>query len=179
MKIYHQNRADELRPKAERLPTVERQLTEILKELEEASKGKEDLLNGKSTLESRVFAMKNALLERDDKIAVLETDNEQLREKVEELSHDKLFELTQLQKVQLAQKDKQLSDYALEIKKIEALNEKQGQTINEIISKTNSTFRDFKQFLPTSLEAYDIQQYIKAVQKKIEMFEGYLNTIAS
>jgi len=148
-------------------------------EIERLKKPIEALLNDKNTLELKVSDMGNALLERDEKIAVLETDNEQLRIKVEELSHDPLFEQNQLFKVQLSQKESQIADYKREVEKLEALRDKERQTLNEVVSKTNSVFRDFKQFLPKSYEAYDVEQYIKAMQKKIEQFEGYLATISS
>jgi hypothetical protein len=178
MKNYHQNRADELRPKAERLSIAERQLEQTTGELEEARTGKEDLLSVKSTLESRVSDMTNTLLERDAKIAVLETDNEQLRTQIAELSENEVLTENDSLRVQLNEKIKLIDDTRFEIEKLEALTQKQRQTIDEVISKTKSTFREFRQFLPTSLEPYAISEYIKNAQKKIEQFDGYLDTVA-
>jgi len=176
---YYLEQVQNLRPKAERLPTVQKQLEQTVKELENIKKPHEELLNEKNTLESMVSDMGNALLERDEKIAILETDNEQLRIQVTKSSESELLKENDGLRLKVIDMQNKLDDYGLEVKKLEALREKERQTLNEAISKTNSVFGDFKRFLPTSLEPYDIQQYIKNMQKKIEAFEGYLTTISS
>jgi len=186
MKIHHQNRADELRPKAERLPIAERQLEQTMRELEEARKGKEDLLSAKSTSELRVSDMKNALLERDEKIASLETDNGQLRKETEELSHERLFEENQLFKVQLGQKERQVADYQLDVQKEQALREKAQEEKISVVKQTLKMLNEFKAFMPSDLkyceqctQSFKVMDYLRRVQKKIEQFEGYVNTVAS
>jgi hypothetical protein len=171
--------AEKLEPKAERLLTVEKDFKKTMEEFEEARKGKEDLLNAKSTLESGFSNMKNALLERDEKIAVLETDNEQFRVQIAKLSENELLRENDSLHVQLNGKIKLIDDYAYEVTKLEALLQSKDLIIAEVLSKTKDTFRDFKQFLPTSLEPYDIQQYTKAMLTKIIQFEGYLNIVTS
>jgi hypothetical protein len=178
MKIHHQNRADELRPKAERLSIAERQLEQTTRELEEARTGKEDLLSVKSTLESRVSDMANTFLENRDKIVALETDNEQLRAENAKLSENEVLTENDSLRMELNEKIKLIDDTRFEIEKLEALTQKQRQTIDDVISKTKSTFREFRQYLPTSLEPYAISEYIKNAQKKIELFDGYLDTVA-
>jgi hypothetical protein len=185
MKLYHQKRADELRPKAERLPIVERQLEQTMRELEEATKGKEDLLSTKSTLRLRVSNMENALLEGDKKIASLETDNGQLRKEIEELSHDRLFEENQLFKVQLSQKERQVANYQLEVQKEQALREKAQEEKTNIVKQTLKMLNEFKAFMPSELkyceqctQSFTVMDYLRNIQKKIEQFEGYVNTVA-
>lgn len=148
-------------------------------EIQKLRKPIEELLKDKNTLESRVSDMGNTLLERDEKIAVLETDNEQLRIQVTKLSENELLKENDGLHIEVTNMQNKLNDYGLEVKKLEALRDKERLTLNEVLSKTNSVFRDFKQYLPTSSEHYDIEQYIKAMQKKIEQFEGYLATISS
>jgi hypothetical protein len=38
---------------------------------------------------------------------------------------------------------------------------------------------EFRQFLPTSVEPHAIGEYIRAMQKKVENLEGYLQTIST
>lgn len=174
---YYFEQVQNLRPKAERLPYVEKQLEQREKELQNIKKPHEELLSEKNTLELRVSNMGNVLLERDEKIAILETDNEQLRMQITKLSESELLKENDGLYLKVTDMQNKLDDYELEVKKSEALREKERQILNGVVSQTNSVFGEFKRFLPTSLDPYDIQQYLKAMQKKIVDFEGYLNTV--
>jgi hypothetical protein len=145
----------------------------------------QDLLTERDRLKSEVKGLKNGILERDEKIAILQTDNgykdaviKDLCEKISKLSESELLKENDDLHLQLTQKEKVIRDYANEIEKLEALNETQQRKTTEVISETRKMLRDFKQYLPTTLEPYDISTYIKNVQKRMEQFEGYLNTIA-
>jgi len=146
-------------------------------EIEQLKRPQQNLLLERDSLKARGSALENTLLIRDRRIVSLETDNGQLKREIEELSHDRLFEEVQLLKVQLAQKDNKNEDYKLEIEKLQALYETEQRKRSEQGNETIKMLRDLKQYLPTSLEAYDISTYKKNLQKRIEMFEGYLNTM--
>lgn len=143
-----------------------------------ARKPIEDLLKEKSILELRVSDVANSLLERDGKIAVLETDNEQFRAQIAKLSENELLTENDSLRVQLIGKGKLIDDYTLEIEKLEALTQKQRQTVDDVISKTKETFREFKQVIPAWLEPHGLHGTVETFLKKINYFEGYLNTVA-
>jgi len=171
--------------------TLEKQLRQANSQI----KPMQDLLTERDRLKCRLSGveneMKNGLLERDEKIAILQTDNEQLRKTVEELSHDTLIEINkdvthqleeakQLLKVQQAQADNSTNDYKTEIRKLEAFIEKRNQIFNDALSQVKEFLRDAKRFAPQSPQSYD-QDFIQfsiALRKSIENLEGYLNRIS-
>jgi DNA repair exonuclease SbcCD ATPase subunit len=186
MKIYHKNRADELRPKAERLSIVEKQLLETMRELEEARKGKEELLNAKSTLESQVSEMKNSLIALMDEKAKLETQVTQLTQLNKELSKDVLVEKNSFLTVELGKRDQDIEHLKSEIEKQEALIEVLKQRTFQLTSEVEKMLREFEQFLPSDLgtceqcvDSFPIKEYFKNTKKKIEAFKGYLQTITT
>ena len=184
MRDHYVTQVQNLRPKAELLLETQKRLEQTAKELYNIKKPHEELLNEKGTLELKVSGMGNALLERDGKIAVLETDNEQLRIQVTKMSENELVkENSEFLKendglrIEITDLKNKLVDHANEIEKIEALGEKNIKDLMEVISKTNSVFRDFKQYLPASYAPHDIDEYRKAMQTKMNQFEGYLVTM--
>jgi len=150
----------------------------------------EDLLTEKETLTSKVSEMGNSLVERDHKIATLETDNAYKDEVIKKLSESELSKLnSEILKesdalhLELAEKSKVISDYELDIEKVEALNEVQQRKTTEVISETRKMLRELRQYCPRlqiiNLDPtnHPMQTYILTVQKKIEQFEGYLKTM--
>jgi hypothetical protein len=99
----------------------------------------------------------------------LEMDNDFLIKRVEELSHDSLAEKNAFLTVQDGKKDEQIVGLNAEIEKVQALAEKRLQTLNEVISKASSLFRELRQFVPL---------YAKGYADMTENFEGYLKTVA-
>jgi hypothetical protein len=168
-----------------------------LKETNRKLKPMEDLLEERDRLKGGNERMANGLLERDEKIAILETDNgykqELIKEQCErisklseseilkasELTEKKFLEENDSLHTQLKEKDKLIEDYALDIQKWEALTKKQKQTLSEAISQMKGALMEFRQFLPTSVEPHAIGEYIRAMQKKVENLEGYLQTIST
>jgi len=177
MKIYHQKRADNLRPKAEHLPIVEKELRETKQELENVQKPIKNLYAELQKTRTWRLHLANYLLRIMNERKALETDNDFLRKQVEELSHDSLAEKNAFLTVELGKRNRDIEDLKTEIQKLEDLNKWEHQKIINLTSETRKMLRDFNQYLPTSLEPYDIQQYIKNIQKKIEQFENYLNTL--
>jgi len=130
------------------------------------------------------------LEERD----ALETDNEQQRKTIEELSHDVLIETNkelsdrleeakQLLKVRENAKNDLIGEYKTEIRKVQALNEVQEQKTTRLISETRKMLTEFKQFLPSNLiqcqqcvDGTTMREYLRNIQKQINDFEGYLET---
>ena len=148
------------------------------------------LLTEKGTLNSKVFEMGNSLVEANHKIATLETDNAYKDKVIENLSESELSKLnSELLKesdalhLELAEKSKVISDYELDIEKVEALNEVQQRKTTEVISETRKMLRELRQYCPRlqiiNLDPtnHPMQTYILTVQKKIEQFEGYLKTM--
>jgi len=178
MKIHHQERADQLRPKAERLPIVEKELTETTRELEEARKGKEDLLSAKSTFELKVSDMKNSLLARDEKIAVLETDNQQLRSEAERLQESKLLAENDSLRQRLEEFQLSLNQYAKEIEKLDALNDKTDAKLKDVISQMARRLKQFKENLPIGSNPDEMNLYILTLKKAIDESQGYLITVS-
>jgi DNA repair exonuclease SbcCD ATPase subunit len=165
---------------------LEKELRKAKAELEPM----EDLLTEKATLASKVSEMGNSLVERDHKIATLETDNAYKDELISKLSESELSKLnSEILKesdalhLELADKSQVISDYELDIEKVEALNEVQQRKTTEVISETRKMLRELRQYCPrlqiTNLDPtnHPMQTYILTVQKKIEQFEGYLKTM--
>ena len=171
------NEIAELRPKAEQLPKTLRDLQEKTLELQEVRKPLEELISEKDTLKSRFSLMENTLLQRDEKIASLETDNEQLKLNLAELSESKLLDENDQLHNKLRAKDTLINDYKLEIRKVEALLEKEQKHRLDVIARVNQMLRDFKQYAPLTFEPYEAISYLKSVRKAIENFEGFLKTI--
>jgi DNA repair exonuclease SbcCD ATPase subunit len=186
MKNYHQQRADELRPKAERLPIVERQLQKIMRELEEASKGKEELLNAKNTLESRVSELQNSLIALMDEKAKLEAQVTQLTQLNKELSQDALAEKNSFLTVELGKRDRDIERLKAEVERQEALIEVLKQRVFQVTSEIEKMLREFGEFIPSDLgtceqcvDSFQIKDYFRNTKKKIEAFKGYLQTITT
>jgi hypothetical protein len=130
------------------------------------------------------------LEERD----ALETDNEQQRKTIEELSHDvlvetnkelsdRLEEAKQLLKVRENAKNDLIGEYKTEIEKVQALNEVRERKTTELISETRKMLTEFKQFLPSNLiqcqqcvDGTTMREYLRNIRKQINDFEGYLET---
>jgi len=146
-------------------------------EIEELRKPNEALLTAKSNLDTEFQNMKNALVASLEAGAVLETDNAQLRQHLEELSHDSLLEKNAVLTVQLGQKEQTIADLTSEVEKQEALINSQKQTVFEMASRTSKMLREFRQYQPSTLEPYNISTYLNNLQKKIADFEGYMNTV--
>ncbi len=118
--------------------------------------------------------MKNALVERIEQIAALETDNIELRMRNEELSKDRLIEKNSFLTVQIAKTQNDVEDSKTEVEKLTALAEMRKQNRDELINQINKTFSDFKQYAPTTAEPYEMRQYIIKVLKRIENFKQQL-----
>lgn len=159
------------------LESYEKDLEKKLKQAKRQLKPMESLIMEKEKLESKVSEMGNALLERDDTIATLNMNVDYLNGIIEERSEDKVFEENQLLKVKLGQAKQQIGDYVEEIKKLDALIEKERLQKNELIMKVSQKLIDLKRYAPASLERYELTTYLRNVRKTIENFEGYLNTI--
>lgn len=170
----HDKDVGEIRRLAEKLDLKEKANDKLTRQL----KPMEEIINAKEALTSEVSGMKNGLLERDEKIAILETDNVYKDQIIQKLSESEILKENDGLRLQLAQKGKLIIDYDIEIKKLEALNEAEQGTTTRVISETRKMVRDFKENLPASLEPYDISTYIKNIQKRMEQFEGYLQTIS-
>jgi DNA repair exonuclease SbcCD ATPase subunit len=165
---------------------IEKQLKQAKQKLEPM----QDLLTEKDTLTSKVSEMGNSLVERDHKIATLETDNAYKDEVIKKLSESELSKLnSEILKesdalhLELTEKSKVISDYEHDIEKVEALNEVQQRKTTEVISETRKMLRELRQYCPRlqiiNLDPtnHPMQTYILTVQKKIEQFEGYLKTM--
>lgn len=161
----------ELRPVSERLKRKE-------KEIEELKKPIETLLTEEANLQTELQDMKNALLERIEQIAVLETDNAQLREHVNELSHDTLSEKYAALTIHFGEKEQIITQLTSEIEKEEALIKDLKQKNSDVTLKISKMVRDFRQFAPSSSESYEVVTYLNNVQKTISDVEGYLKTLA-
>lgn len=144
------------------------------KEIEELRKPNEALLTEKSNLQTELQNMKNALVERIEQIAVLETDNIELRMQNEELSKDRLVEKNSFLMVQIAKTQKDVEDLKTEVEKLTALAEMRKQNRDELINQINKIFSDFKQYVPTTADPYEMRQYITKVLQRIENFEQQL-----
>lgn len=190
---YYEGIKEESLQQAQDNKTLESRQEILEKELRKAN-GKlepmEDLLTEKATLASKVSEMGSSLVERDHKIATLETDNAYKDEIIKKLSESELSKLnSEILKesdalhLELAGKSKVISDYELDIEKVEALNEVQQRKTTEVISETRKMLRELKQYCPRlqiiNLDPtnHPMQTYILTVQKKIEQFEGYLKTM--
>jgi hypothetical protein len=134
-------------------------------------------LKEKSNLESEMKNLKNALLERDGKIGKLETENVKKDELIKKLSESELLTENDGLHVELGKKNDLIVDYANEIKKLEALREKERQATRDIVLHVKATFKDFLQYAPKS--EYDIPAYLTTLRKIIGDFEGYLNTLVT
>lgn len=170
----------------QRIAEISDQRHKRIEQLERKIQPMQDLLTEKGTLTSKVSEMENALVEREHKIATLETDNAYKDEMIKKLSESEILKENDALNVELVQKRKLVTNYEFEIQKLEAVREKERQTFNEVISKTMSVFREFRQFVPSDLRTcqqcinvIELEHYIKNIQKKIENFEGYLQTMAS
>jgi regulator of replication initiation timing len=186
------------------LEAYEETLEKNLKAANRKLEPMQGLLTKIETLESEGKKMNNGLLARIEENNTLQTDNEYLRKQVEDLSHDSLVEKTkelstqledakQYVKVQEAQKNKEIGELNIDIRQLEALNEKENREKTEISSKIRSFLRDAK--IPTYYEAeakllqgkpnaatdaiaFQVATYLGNIRKLIENFEGYLNTVA-
>jgi len=190
---YYEGIKNESLQQAQDNKTLESRQEIMEKELRKANaklEPMEDLLTEKETLTSKVSEMGNSLVERDHKIATLETDNAYKDKVIENLSESELSKLnSELLKesdalhLELAEKSKVISDYELDIEKVEALNEVQQRKTTEVISETRKMLRELRQYCPRlqiiNLDPtnHPMQTYILTVQKKIEQFEGYLKTM--
>jgi hypothetical protein len=172
--------------------TLKKELRETKRKLEPM----QNLIGERDRLKSGNEKMVNGLLERDEKIAILQTDNGYKQDVIEgqcekisklseseilkefKLSESKFLKETDSLHIQLNEKNKLIDDYALDIKKWEALTQKQKQTLSEAISQMKGALMEFRQFLPTSVEPHAIGEYIRAMQKKIEKLESYLEIIS-
>lgn len=92
---------------------------------EELKKPMLDFINERDTLNSRCAELKNALIARLEEISSLEIDNTQLRQQVEEMSHDPLVEKNFILTVKLGKAEKIIEDLKLEISKLETLHEQE------------------------------------------------------
>ncbi len=163
----YKNEVLKLRPISDKLKLKE-------KEIEELKKPIEALLTEKSNLQIELQDMKNALLERMEQIAVLETDNTQLRMQNEELSKDSLVEKNSFLTVQVAKAQKNVEDLKTEVEKLTALAEMKKQNLNEIMNQVSKIFGDFRRYAPTTTDPCEIHQYITKVLQRIETFEQQL-----
>lgn len=145
-------------------------------EIRKLTTSAKNLSNERDTLNSKVSDMENTLLERDKKIAILETDNAYKDELISKLSESELLSENDALHLELNQKIKLNKEYTLEINKLEALIEKDQQTLNDVISQTKKVFRDFNESVPAWMIALP---FVVNVQKKIKDFEGYVQTITS
>lgn len=141
------------------------------------------IIEERKPLEDKIESLNEEMEKKDGELKAkgedlvsLQTDNEQLKREMEEHSHDKVFEENQYLKRQIGEKDMDIEDRNKRIDEVEKLIKIASSEKEEIISSVFKLLRDFKQYLPASLEPYDISIYIKNIQKSIEQFEGYLNT---
>lgn len=139
----------------------------------------QDLINEKGTLSSRCSELQNGLLERDQQISILETENRQLEDKIKSLSENELLNENDELHKELEQKEKLNTDYRLEIDKLQALREKEIRISNEVLSQMAKMLKDLKENAPLTTEPYALTTYINNVLKRIEQFEGYINTITT
>jgi len=123
--------------------------------------------------------LKNGLVRETEKVGLLEHDNEYLRNELKDLSSDALVEKVSFQNVQLGTLRTEIEDYKREIEKLEALNTHKNATLNDVVFKVNKMLREFKQFSPQSIDSFALKDYMRSVQKKIEDFEGYINTVST
>lgn len=174
---YYQQAVQNLRPKAERLPIVEKELSETKQQLENIQEPIKSLYADLQKISKWRLHLSNYTLHILNERKALETDNDFLRKQIEELSHDSLAEKNAFLKVELGKRDQDIEGLKSEIQKLEELNKWEHQKIINLTSETRKMLRDFNTYLPKSLEPYDISTYIKDVKKKIEQFESYLNTL--
>jgi len=94
-------------------------------EIDDLKRPMEEVLTESNTLKSRCAALqtelRNAFVGRSEEIAILEMDNAQLRQQVEEMSHDPIVEKSSFLTVQVAEKEKIIADLKLENSRLDTL----------------------------------------------------------
>jgi regulator of replication initiation timing len=168
------------------LDNVEKENKRLKKQLQPM----QEIIEQNEASKSEVVNMRNSLVEKIEENNVLQTDNDQLRRQLEELSHDALVQenekLThqledakQYVKVQEAQKNQMIEDLKVEIQHLEALSDKRSQVFNEALSRIGKFLRETRQFAPSLQEPDQLRPYIASLLKAIDDLQGYLNTIAN
>jgi hypothetical protein len=147
--------------------------------IEELEKPMLDFITEKDTLNSRCAELKNALLERDDRIAILEPKITQLEEKIKSLSENELLNENDGLHKKIEQLGNSNTDYRLEIDKLIALHEKDAKISTDLLSQMTNMLRDFKENVPVTTEPNALATYINNVMKRIEQFEGHIKTVES
>jgi hypothetical protein len=165
-----------IRPEIER---IRAELQTKRTKFDEISEGLRIFTDDNLHLKGENAELKNGLLRETEKVALLEHDNDYLRSEVKDLSSDTLAEKISFQNVQLGTLRTQIEDYKGEIEKLEALNTHKNATLNEVVLKVSKMLREFKQFLPQSVDSYALKDYLQSLQKKIDDFEGYINTVSA
>jgi hypothetical protein len=178
----------------EDLAKYQKEIEKQLKEAKQKLEPMETYITKNTKLSNWRLHTANYLLRVLEERDALETDNEQQRKTIEELSHDvlvetnkelsdRLEEAKQLLKVRENAKNDLIGEYKTEIEKVQALNEVRERKTTELISETRKMLTEFKQFLPSNLiqcqqcvDGTTMREYLRNIRKQINDFEGYLET---
>jgi chromosome segregation ATPase len=154
-------------------------------EIEKLKRPMQELITEKNILNSRCTGLQNGLLESEEKIQTLETDNEYLRCQISKLSENEILKENDNLHIRLAEKDKTLDSRRIEIEKLEALHTIDKQRQDQITSQFRKLLGDLEQFAPSKLpincemcvSSFDVSSFVKSMQKAIENLKGYLSTM--
>lgn len=149
-------------------------------QIEKLKQPMNNLISQNDTLNSRCSKLSNTLLTKNEKIGELEVLVQGLKDQLANATESVYLKENDALRLELNKVNSLMAEATEEIKKIQALADKRLITINDIIARVGSVFRDCRQYAPTSyanINPYELKTYIENVQKSMQNFEGYLQTI--